>query len=137
MGGNGVAVRRARWAALALTVTAAAGVAGIAGVATAAKESATVTRTLTASGTTLAFNKKKLTAPRGQVKLLLNNRSTIRHNVAIKGNGLAPKKGKVVGRNGVSSVTATVRPGKYTYYCSVPGHEAAGMKGALTVPRAR
>jgi plastocyanin len=68
---------------------------------------------------------------------VLNNRSVIKHNVAIKGNGLAPRKGKVVGRNGVSSVTVAVKPGKYRYYCSVPGHEAAGMKGTLTVPRAR
>jgi plastocyanin len=130
-----VAVRRARTAALALTVTAALGVAGIAGVATAARESATATRTLTASGSALAFSKKKLTAPRGQVKLVLNNKSTIKHNVSIKGNGLAAKKGKVVGRNGVSTVSAAVKPGKYTYFCSVPGHEAAGMKGTLTVSR--
>ena len=41
----------------------------------------------------------------------------------------------MVGKNGVSTVTATVKPGKYTYYCIVPGHEKAGMKGTLTVPR--
>jgi uncharacterized cupredoxin-like copper-binding protein len=26
-----------------------------------------------------------------------------------------------------------VKPGKYTFYCSVPGHEQGGMKGTLTV----
>lgn len=129
-------VRRARTVALALTVTATVGVAGIAGVATAAKESATPkVRNLTANGTALAFNKKTLTAPKGPVKLVLKNNSVITHNVAIRGNGLAAKKGKVVGKNGVSSVAASVKAGKYTYYCSVSGHEAAGMKGTLTVPR--
>ncbi|HSJ73153.1 MAG TPA: plastocyanin/azurin family copper-binding protein, partial [Miltoncostaeaceae bacterium] len=126
-----------RRTALALTATAAVGVAGLVGVATAAKQSAAkppVKRTLSASGTTLAFNKKALTAPRGRVQLVLKNRAPIRHNVAIRGNGLAAKKGKVVGQGGTSTVTATVRPGKYTYFCSVGGHEAAGMKGTLTVP---
>ncbi len=125
--------RKARRTALALTLTAAIGVGTIAGFATAA----TAKRNLTASGTKLAFSKKSLTAPRGQVQLVLTNNASISHNVAIRGNGLAAKKGKVVGRNGVSKVTATVKPGKYTYYCSVPGHEAGGMKGTLTVPRPR
>jgi len=29
--------------------------------------------------------------------------------------------------------TATYPPGTYTYFCEVPGHEQAGMKGTLTV----
>jgi plastocyanin len=125
---------------LALTATAAVGVAGMVGVATAAKQAATkppAKRALSASGTALAFNKKALTAPRGRVQLVLTNRSFIEHNVAIRGNGLTAKRGKVVGDGGVSKVTATVKPGRYTYFCSVSGHEAAGMKGTLTIPRPR
>lgn len=132
--------RRARTAGIALTVTAAVGVAAIAGVATAAKQTAApppVKRTLSATGSALAFNKKTLTAPSGRVQLILNNRAPIQHNVAIRGNGLAAKKGPVVGQNKQSKVTATVRAGRYTYFCSVPGHEAAGMKGTLTVPPRR
>jgi hypothetical protein len=34
-----------------------------------------------------------------------------------------PRKGKVL-----------LAAGKYTIYCTVPGHEAAGMKGTITVP---
>jgi plastocyanin len=135
-----VAVRRARTAALALTVTATVGVAAIVGVATAAKQTAAkppVKRTLTASGTALAFNKKTLTAPRGRVQLVLNNNAPLPHNVSIRGKALAAKFGRTVTKGGVSRVTATVSPGKYTYFCSVGGHEAAGMKGTLTVPRPR
>lgn len=125
--------RRARRGALALTLTAALGTAAIVGVATAAKPPAT--RNLSASGTKLAFDKRTLTAPAGRVQLVLTNRSSISHSVAIRGNGLAARKGKVVGRNGVSRVTATVKAGRYTYFCTVEGHERAGMKGTLTVPR--
>ena len=24
------------------------------------------------------------------------------------------------------------KPGKYTFYCSIPGHRAAGMEGTIT-----
>ena len=34
---------------------------------------------------------------------------------------------------GTSTVTENLKPGTYTFYCSVDGHEAAGMKGTLTV----
>ena len=33
----------------------------------------------------------------------------------------------------VSGVAFFEKPGKYTFFCSVPGHEAAGMKGEITV----
>jgi uncharacterized cupredoxin-like copper-binding protein len=39
----------------------------------------------------------------------------------------------VVGSGGTSSFTATLKPGSYEFYCAVPGHEAGGMKGTLTV----
>jgi uncharacterized cupredoxin-like copper-binding protein len=36
------------------------------------------------------------------------------------------------GEQSEAGLTAT-EPGDYTYYCSVPGHRAAGMEGTLTV----
>jgi uncharacterized cupredoxin-like copper-binding protein len=35
--------------------------------------------------------------------------------------------------NGVSSFSATLSPGTYTFFCQVPGHRAGGMLGTLTV----
>jgi plastocyanin len=62
----------------------------------------------------------------------MTNRGPLEHDVAIKGNGV-DEKGQVVGQGGKSTVTADLKPGTYTFYCSVDGHEAAGMKGTLIV----
>jgi uncharacterized cupredoxin-like copper-binding protein len=39
----------------------------------------------------------------------------------------------VVGYGGVSEIVATLAPGTYIYYCTVPGDRQAGMTGTLTV----
>jgi uncharacterized cupredoxin-like copper-binding protein len=38
-----------------------------------------------------------------------------------------------VTNGGTSTVTADLKPGMYTFYCSVDAHRAAGMHGTLTV----
>jgi plastocyanin len=79
----------------------------------------------------LKFNTTKLTAKAGKVTITMTNPSPLQHDVAIK--GAVSAKGPVVGQGGKSTVTVTLKPGKYTFYCSVDGHEAAGMKGELDV----
>lgn len=37
------------------------------------------------------------------------------------------------GGGGAQSKKIDLKPGKYTFYCSIPGHRAAGMEGTLTV----
>jgi plastocyanin len=89
---------------------------------------------LTADKIQLKYNKKTLTAHAGKVTIVMKNPSPIfQHNVAIKGNGVKVK-GKVVGHGGTSKVTATLKPGKYTFYCTVPGHSAT-MHGTLIVSK--
>jgi plastocyanin len=114
------------------------GVAVVAAAALAAVSLAfagSTTLKLSAAKTSLAYNKKTLTAKTGKVTIVMANPSSVfQHDVAIKGNGVKVK-GKVVGKGGVSKVTATLKPGKYTFYCTVPGHEAAGMKGTLIVTK--
>jgi plastocyanin len=85
---------------------------------------------LIASG--LAYNVSTLTVPAGQVTLSMRNDSVVWHNIAIRGNGV-DVQGPVVGAGGVSTVTANLAPGTYEFYCSVPGHAEAGMKGTLIV----
>ena len=37
------------------------------------------------------------------------------------------------GGGGAQSKKIDLKPGKYTFYCNIPGHRAAGMQGTLTV----
>ena len=87
--------------------------------------------TLAADASQLKFDKSTLSAKAGKVTITMTNPSGLQHDVAIKGGVNA--KGNVVGQGGKSVVTATLKPGKYTFYCSVDGHEAAGMTGELDV----
>lgn len=83
-------------------------------------------------GGDLAFQKDELTAPAGLITLVMENPASVEHNIAVKGDGI-DEKGPVVGEGGTSEISVTLEPGEYTFYCSVPGHEAAGMEGTLTV----
>jgi plastocyanin len=82
----------------------------------------------------MAFDTTTLTAKAGTVTISLNNPSStgMPHGIAVQGNGV-DKDGPTVQPGGTSTVTVTLKPGTYTYYCPVAGHEAAGMKGTLTV----
>jgi plastocyanin len=87
---------------------------------------------LAADKSALKFDKSSLTAKAGKVTLQMENPSQLPHAVAIKGNGV-DVDGKTVGNGETSTASADLKPGTYTFYCPVPGHEAAGMKGTLTV----
>jgi plastocyanin len=80
----------------------------------------------------LRFSKPTLEAPAGTITLVMENPSAIEHNIAVRGEGV-DEQGEVVGQGEESTVTADLEAGEYEFYCSVPGHEAAGMKGTLTV----
>jgi uncharacterized cupredoxin-like copper-binding protein len=82
----------------------------------------------------LSFDKTTLTAKAGKVTIVMDNGSgdSLPHGIAVEGNGV-DKDGPTVQPGAKSTVTVTLKPGKYTFYCPVPGHRAAGMMGTLTV----
>jgi plastocyanin len=80
----------------------------------------------------LAFQFSKANAKAGSVTLVMPNKSSVTHDISIKGAGVN-KQGPRVAQGGSSKITVDLKPGTYTFYCSVPGHEAGGMKGTLTV----
>src|SRR3954469_16943357 len=116
-------------AACALAVAAA----GASGGVTAAKLKHKATLKADPGGG-FAFNKKKITVKHGRVTLTMTNPKSAgtEHGIGIDGNGV-DKDGKIVAAGKTSKVTAKLAKGTYTFYCPVPGHREAGMKGKLFV----
>jgi uncharacterized cupredoxin-like copper-binding protein len=83
-------------------------------------------------GGELRFDRQSLDARAGQITLVMDNPSSVPHNISIEGRGV-DQEGDTVGEGGRSTVRAKLRPGDYNFYCSVPGHRQAGMQGTLTV----
>ena len=80
----------------------------------------------------LKFDKSSLSAKAGNVTVTMDNPSPVQHAIAVEGNGV-DKDGQTVGMGGKSTVTVSLKPGKYEFYCPVDGHKAQGMEGKLTV----
>ena len=80
----------------------------------------------------LAYDTKQLSAKAGTVKIAFTNSSPVEHDVTIaQGSKVLGATPTFVG--GSKSLTLALKPGKYTFYCSVPGHRQAGMEGTLNV----
>lgn len=82
-------------------------------------------------GGALSYDTTTLHAKPGKVKLEFTNDSPISHNVTVGEGGSVGATPTFTG--GTKSVTLDLKAGTYTFYCSVPGHQQAGMQGTLTV----
>jgi plastocyanin len=82
----------------------------------------------------LMYQPNGLQAKPGNVSITYDNPSQVPHSIAV-----ATSNGNVLGQvqpftNGKQTVSLTsLAPGKYVFYCTVPGHREAGMQGDLTV----
>jgi plastocyanin len=94
---------------------------------------ATALKFETPSGSELAYTTKSATAKAGNVTIEFDNQQSISHDVAIE-----DSSGKTVGETelvsaGSANAEVDLKPGTYTFFCTVPGHREAGMEGTLTV----
>lgn len=79
----------------------------------------------------LAYATRRATAVAGRLTIVSENTSSVPHGIAIEGRAIS-REGPVR-THGYSSLTVTLLPGTYTYFCPVPGHREGGMEGTLTV----
>jgi plastocyanin len=97
-----------------------------------AKQGGTTVK-LAAESDAIAFDTKQLSAKAGQVTIAFDNPSGLTHDVCLEDAG-----GNEVGCSDTISQSQTslsedLKPGDYTFYCSVDAHRATGMEGTLTV----
>ena len=84
-------------------------------------------------GGQLAFTTTEATAKAGKVTIDFNNPQALPHDVKIESSGGEEIGGTETVSEGSDSATVNLKPGTYTFYCSVPGHREAGMEGTLVV----
>lgn len=87
---------------------------------------------LAADPTAIAYDTTELTASAGEVTIDFDNPSPLEHDVAVVKDGKEIAATEVIAE-GEDSLTADLKPGDYTFLCTVPGHAAAGMEGTLKV----
>lgn len=84
--------------------------------------------TVVVTATEFKFTLSKTNVPRGDIVFTVVNRGKVAHNFWING-----KATPLVAPGQSATLRATLSRGRLMYECTVPGHAAAGMKGALTV----
>ncbi len=85
-------------------------------------------------GNGMRFDPSSIAVRAGQpVEVTLRNDSGISHDFTLSSGPAQPVK--IVAAAGQTATgTFTIdTPGSYTFFCSVPGHEAAGRRGTITV----
>jgi plastocyanin len=115
---------------LSLTATLMAALAAIVASTAPARTGNVVHLSAPVSG--LRYDQKVVRAHPGRIKIVFVNRSSLQHNVNIERGETELGKTATV-RRGTVSMLVTLKAGTYNFYCSVPGHEDAGMHGTLIV----
>jgi plastocyanin len=87
---------------------------------------------LAADEAALAFDKTELDAKAGEVTIDFDNPSAIPHNVVIEADGKELAGFEPI-TEGEEELSADLKTGTYTFFCSVPGHRESGMEGTLKV----
>jgi uncharacterized cupredoxin-like copper-binding protein len=70
-----------------------------------------------------------LSVPPGTTTLTVSNEGAVAHNLSIDGHTTATIDGGETTTLDISDLS----PGEHTMLCAVPGHEAAGMTGTITI----
>jgi plastocyanin len=87
---------------------------------------------VTVVATEFAFDPEDFSLPADEdVELTLENKGVVEHDIVVE--ELDDRELVYADAGQTVTETVTVPAGTYVFYCSIPGHRAAGMEGTLTV----
>ncbi|SDG09866.1 nitrite reductase (NO-forming) [Limimonas halophila] len=102
-----------------------------AGVAAALATPAAAQKTVTVVGKEFKFEPSTVELEAGETLVIkFKNQGALSHNLTFK--KLDADTGTIQ-TDGTETIRVQPEPGTYTFVCTVPGHEAAGMTGTLKV----
>jgi plastocyanin len=124
------AATTARSATTSSTPTTSGTAAGAAGGGASASQSLTLAANPEGQ---LSFDKTSLAAKAGNVAIAFTNMAPLSHNVTIENSSGQTVAATPSFQGGSKTLKLTLKAGTYKFFCSIPGHRAAGMEGTLTV----
>jgi plastocyanin len=77
------------------------------------------------------YDKDRAAVKAGKVEIRLANASSVPHNVTITRGTRTVAATKTI-KSGRTTLTVSLPPGDYVFFCSVDAHRESGMEGALT-----
>ena len=81
----------------------------------------------------LKYDKTAVTVKPGKVNIVFTNMAPLEHNVNVESSSHAIEGSTPTFKGGSKTLSVTLKAGTYKFFCSVPGHRAAGMEGTITV----
>ena len=110
------------------------------------KTTSTAQTTSTSTTTTAAPSAKTVKVAESEWKVVLpktlsagkytfeaSNQGKFPHDLTIDGPGVSDEKTSEIAAGSSAKLTVTLQSGTYDFYCSIPGHKAAGMDQKVTV----
>jgi len=93
-----------------------------------ARSSAAKATTIKVTEKEYKFILSKGSAPHGKVTFKIVNKGVLAHDFKING-----KKTQKLAKNKTTTLTVTLKKGKYPYICTIDSHAKFGMKGTFKV----
>lgn len=91
------------------------------------------TKTIHVTGTEFKITLDEQPSGPGTYELVYRNAGKVDHDLVVEGPGVDDAKTPTIAGGEETTLTVTLEAGTYKLYCSVPGHEGAGMKTDVTV----